>query len=185
MKRRFLFNFMLCAGMGLTMFICGFAAGTISEQAEAAEPVTITQVEERVVKELVEVPAQVKSVEIIKEIPRQTETILNQAEKELIASVVYAEAGNQDMIGKRLIVDTILNRKDNERFPNTIFGVIYQKGQFHRSANLWNDECMKAVEMETYERLDYDIYWFNNDGYLPYGTPAYQHGGHYFSWEEL
>lgn len=171
--------------MGVSLFICGFAAGTISEQADAAEPVTITQVEERVVKELVEVPAKVKTVEIIKEIPRQTETILNQAEKELIACVVYAEAGNQDMIGKRLIVDTILNRKDNEQFPNTISGVIRQKGQYHKSAYLWDDACMQAVEMETYERLDYDIYWFNNDGYLPYGQPAYQHGDHYFSWEEL
>ena len=185
MKCKFLLNVMVMAGMGIALFICGFAAGTLSEQAEAAEPITITQVEERVVHDRVEVPAPAKVVEVVKEIPRQTETILNQAEKELIASVVYAEGNNQDLLGKRLIVDTILNRKDNERFPSTVYSVVYQKGQYHKSANIWNDECMKAVEMETYERLDYDIYWFNNDGYLPYGTPAYQHGGHYFCWEEL
>lgn len=185
MKRRFLFNFLTCAGMSIALFICGFAAGTISEQADAAEPVTITQVEERIVTRRVEVPAPAKVVEIVKEVPRQTETLLTQGEKELIASVVYAEANNQDMLGKRLIVDTILNRKDNERFPNTVYGVVYQEGQYHRSAGVYNDECLKAIEMEIYERLDYDVYWFNNDGYLPYGTPAYRHGDHYFSWEEL
>ena len=185
MRKRFLFNFMACAGMSIALYICGFAAGTISEQAEAAEPITITQVEERIVKERVEIPSEPKIVEVVKEVPRQAETLLNDAEKELIACVVYSEGNNQDLLGKRLIVDTILNRRDNERFPNTIYGVIYQQGQYHKSAGIYNDECLKAIEMEIYERLDYDVLWFNNDGYLPYGTPAYQHGDHYFSWEEL
>jgi len=185
LKSRIIFNIIAVMGLGLGMYICGFAAGTIAQQAEAAEPVTVTEVQERVVTQRVEVPSEPKVVEVVKVLPRQIETPLKQYEKELLACVVYSEGNNQDMLGKRLIVDTIMNRKDNERFPNTISGVVYQSGQYHKSAGIWTQDCMDAVEMEMYERLDYDIYWFNNDGYLPYGTPAYQHGGHYFCWEEL
>lgn len=184
MKARILFNIIACMGVGLCLYICGFAAGTISEQAEAAEPIVVTEIQKEVEVHEVQVPVY-KTVTITKTVDRPVETPLTQAEKELIASVIYAEACYEDMLGKRLVADVIINRKDNEAFPNTISGVVYQKGQMHRSAGIWNEECMKAVEMEMYERIDYDVLWFNNDGYLPYGTKAYQHGGHYFCWEEM
>ena len=49
---------------------------------------------------------------------------------EMLAKCVQAEAGNQGLLGKRLVVDVILNRVDSDRFPNTIEGVITQSGQF-------------------------------------------------------
>ena len=183
MKCRFLLNVMVMAGMGLTLFICGFAAGTISEQAEASEPIVVTEIQKEIEVQKVEVPVY-KTVTITKTVARPVETPLNQAEKELIASVVYAEAPYEDMIGKRLVVDVVLNRMNNESFPNTVYGVVYQDGQMYH-ASTWDDECMQAVEAEMYERVDYDVLWFNNDGYLPYGTHAYQHGGHYFCWDLL
>jgi N-acetylmuramoyl-L-alanine amidase len=91
------------------------------------------------------------------------------------------EAPYEDMIGKCLVVDTILNRVDDPAFPNTVYGVVYQDNQFYKAA-YYSAECMDAVEHEIYERTDYDVLWFAADGYLPYGTKAYQHGGHYFSW---
>ena len=48
---------------------------------------------------------------------------------ELIALVTMAEAEGECEEGKRLVIDTILNRIDSEHFPDTASGVIYQANQ--------------------------------------------------------
>ena len=48
---------------------------------------------------------------------------------ELLAQLIHAEAGNQDIDGKRLVADVVLNRVD-AGFENNIEAVIYQSGQF-------------------------------------------------------
>ena len=45
---------------------------------------------------------------------------------DLLAKCVEAEAGNQGLYGKQLVVDVILNRVDSDSFPNTIEEVIKQ-----------------------------------------------------------
>lgn len=175
------FEYLLMVGFSAGIFLAGMCAGSLYEQAHA-KPVVITQIEEVEKIERVEVPTEkVVTVEVQKVVPRAIETELTDNEKELIARVVMSEAPYEDMIGKRLVVDTILNRVDSPAFPNTVGGVVYQDGQFYQ-AYTYSAECMDAVELEAYERLDYDVLWFAADGYHPYGTKAYQHGGHYFNW---
>lgn len=112
-------------------------------------------------------------------------------ELELLAQVVEAEAGNQDMTGKRLVVDVVLNRVDSPLFPNTITEVLEQKGQFSTMHNGavedagWHmqEDDYKAVMMEvTGKRLDSEVYFFTAGCYNDSGTPAYIHGDHYFSY---
>lgn len=55
---------------------------------------------------------------------------LKESELELIAKCVESEAGNQNDLGKRLVVDVILNRVDSERFPDDVESVISQKYHF-------------------------------------------------------
>ena len=112
-------------------------------------------------------------------------------ELELLAAVVEAEAGNQDMIGKRLVVDVVLNRVDSPLFPDTITEVLEQPGQF---TTMWNgavedagyhmqQDDYDAVMMEvTGKRLDYDIYFFTAVEYNARCKPAYIHGDHYFGY---
>lgn len=112
-------------------------------------------------------------------------------ELELLAAVVEAEAGNQDMIGKRLVVDVVLNRVDSPLFPDTITEVLEQLGQF---STMWNgavkdagyhmqQDDYDAVMMEvTGKRLDYDIYFFTAGEYNASCKPAYIHGDHYFGY---
>lgn len=112
-------------------------------------------------------------------------------ELELLAAVVEAEAGNQDMIGKRLVVDVVLNRVDSPLFPDTITEVLEQPGQF---TTMWNgavedagyhmqQDDYDAVMMEvTGKRLDYDIYYFTAGEYNASCKPAYIHGDHYFGY---
>lgn len=108
---------------------------------------------------------------------------------ELLAICVEAEAGNQDLLGKRLVVDVILNRVDSEQFPNDIVSVITQPNQFSSYSDGHMDgvyepseETFRAVRMELETRTDCKILFFTEGKYNPYCTPAYQHGDHYFGY---
>lgn len=106
---------------------------------------------------------------------------------QLIALIVMAEAENQPIEGKQLVIDTILNRKDHDRFPDTIHDVIYQKSQF---TSIWNgrvdrcyvtDENCRLVAEELVFRKNYDVIFFNSGDYSKYGVPLFKVGDHYFS----
>ena len=45
-------------------------------------------------------------------------------------AVIYCEAGYEPYEGKVALANVILNRVRDRRFPNTIKGVLHQKGQF-------------------------------------------------------
>ena len=59
-----------------------------------------------------------------------TERNLSADEIDLIALVTMAEAEGESEYGKRLVIDTILNRMDSEYFPNTISEVIINQDSF-------------------------------------------------------
>ena len=48
----------------------------------------------------------------------------------LLAALIYCEAGNQPYNGKVAVGAVVLNRIESKRFPNSLEGVIYQRGQF-------------------------------------------------------
>ena len=50
----------------------------------------------------------------------KTEDVYSDEEIQLIAAVVIAEAEGEPDEGQRVVIDTILNRKDSLYFPNTI-----------------------------------------------------------------
>lgn len=109
---------------------------------------------------------------------------------EMIAICVEAEAGNQGLEGKRLVVDVILNRVDDDsgEWPDTIQEVIGQLNQF---SSYWDggmerviepsEETFEAVRMELEERSYPGIYYFREGTWSEYGTPWRQVGDHYFS----
>ena len=107
-------------------------------------------------------------------------------ELEYLAACVEAEAGTQGLLGKRIVVDVILNRVDDDRFPNTIIGVINSPGQFavvHNGAInrvSISQETFTAIEMELEHRTDTEVLYFRNSHYGT-GTPLYRINDHYFS----
>ena len=112
-------------------------------------------------------------------------------ERHMLAALVMAEAGNQDLTGKKLVVDTVLNRVADPNFPDTIEGVVYQKNQY---SVVWNgqmgkylegreaitDDCFTAVNEELIDQVDYAAIYFNAGGWPGYGTRLYKYGDHYF-----
>lgn len=108
-------------------------------------------------------------------------------EYEYLAILVMAEAGNQDLTGKRMVADVVLNRVDDPDFPDTITKVIEQPGQFATYTNgileytVPSDECFEAVRMEIETRGWPGLLYFSSESFLPYGTPWKKVGDHYFS----
>lgn len=112
---------------------------------------------------------------------------ISQDDIELIALVTMAEAEGEPEEGQRLVIDTILNRKDSEYFPDTVYDVIYQKNQF---TCMWNgrieqcevrDEIVQLIEEELVSRTNSDVVFFRTGRYSSYGEPLFQVGNHYFS----
>jgi len=111
-------------------------------------------------------------------------------EVELLAILIQAEAGNQDELGKRYVVDVVLNRVDDKRFPDTIEEVINQDKQFsvikdgaYDKAE-WTvcEDCFTiALDEYTGPRKNTEILYFTSGEYNSSGTPAFKYGSHYFS----
>lgn len=136
------------------------------------------------------IPVNANELAIVKmDPPEVVEEEIHEDELQMLAILVMAEAGNQDLQGKRLVVDVVLNRVDDPRWPDTITDVINQPyqfspmtdGGFERAAQTVTQECFDAVSMELESRLDYQIHYFCAGGY-GYGERAYKYGEHYFSY---
>ena len=112
---------------------------------------------------------------------------VSQEEIALIALVTMGEAEGESELGKRLVIDTILNRVDSDKFPNTIHEVVYQPHQF---SVMWNDRLKRCyvrddicqlVREELNSRTNEDVIFFTAGTYSRYGQPLFQVGNHYFS----
>ena len=109
------------------------------------------------------------------------------AEMEILARCVEAEAGDQSIDVKRAVISVILNRVDDDAWPDTIREVIADPYEF---ATYWNgamDEITPATS--TYEAISLEmetrsypgLLYFDMDAYLPYGTPYAKMGDLYIS----
>ena len=52
-----------------------------------------------------------------------------------LSHIINAEAGNQPLEGKIAVGNVVLNRVASPRFPNTVYEVIFQRGQFTPVSN--------------------------------------------------
>ena len=141
------------------------------EPDEAPDPIPEPETEEPIIQE-----------------ETATSTAATDAEIELLALVTMAEAEGESEEGKRLVIDTILNRVDADRWPNSISEVVYQSGQFVAMSNGRADRCKgritdelrQLVKEELLSRTNSEVVYFTAGQYGRYGTPLFQVGNHYF-----
>ena len=95
-------------------------------------------------------------------------TTQTSSDKYLLAKAIYAEARGEPYSGQVAVGAVILNRVKNSNFPNTIAGVIYQKGAFTAvddgQINLSpNDTALRAAQdaMNGWDPTYGCIYYFN------------------------
>ncbi len=86
----------------------------------------------------------------------------------LLSCCVYGEARGESYTGKVAVAAVVLNRVDSSKFPNSISGVIYQKGAFtcvdDGQINLGtNDECTRAAQeaLNGWDPTGGALYYFN------------------------
>ena len=107
---------------------------------------------------------------------------LTEEDKELLMQIAQAEAGNQDVIGRALVILTVLNRceKNNATVRQTIFA----PSQFYVSGMCPGDELtQEAMElvMHGWDESEGCLY-FCSTGWNYYGAEhLFKHGDHYFS----
>ncbi len=55
--------------------------------------------------------------------------------RRILERIVEAEAGDQDLKGRVLVANVILNRVKSKKFPNTVKGVVFARRQFSPVSN--------------------------------------------------
>ncbi len=130
---------------------------------------------------------------------RQAE-YLSEKDFQILCRIVEAEAGGEDLNGRILVANVILNRVRDSAFPDTVEGVVFQKsngcfqfspirdGRYQRVKI--SDETIEAVERALLGE-DYSegaLYFVSRKGAAPekmqwfdnHLTRLFQYGGHEF-----
>ena len=89
-------------------------------------------------------PAQETSSEL-------TASDVNSKDLDLLAALIYCEAGNQSEEGKIAVGQVVMNRVESSSFANSINDVIYESGQFTPAGSGWLDEVIGNAPSECYD----------------------------------
>lgn len=107
------------------------------------------------------------------------------SEQELLAALIFCEAGNQPYEGQVAVGAVVMNRVRSGVYPNSISEVIYQSGQFTPAMTGWLDSVLSsggytdsamqaAADALAGSNPIGDMLYFDCGGY------GYQIGDHYF-----
>ena len=110
-------------------------------------------------------------------------------ERYLLANLIYCEAGNQPYEGQVAVGAVVINRVLSGAFPDTIYGVIYQRNQFEPAStgrlalalarNDATPACYSAADDAMAGQTPVaDCIFFRTP--IPQVTPRYVIGGHIF-----
>ncbi len=110
----------------------------------------------------------------------------------LLAKLIYAEARGESFAGKVAVGAVILNRVRDPRFPNTIAGIIFKKGEFctvrDGQINLTPDEeCIRAARYASagWDPTNGALYFYNpiktTSKWIWSRTPLTKIGNHVFA----
>lgn len=91
--------------------------------------------------------------DLAKETAREENRIqLSQTDKEVLLRIVEAEATGEDVTGKMLVANVILNRVNSDEFPDTVEKVVFQKsGKKYQFSPIRDGRYYKVSISETTE----------------------------------
>lgn len=123
----------------------------------------LTATEEESRKSFLEVVACVASGQRVVdyEVLEQTKKYqLSEQDYDALLRIVEAEAGGEDEDGKLLVANVVLNRVNNESFPDTVTEVVMQKEQGVAQFSPTVDGRFQNVKVsqETYEAVERALY---------------------------
>ena len=128
---------------------------TVTENTEtndAKEETGISEAEPEMGSEETGVQAAAETAMEQEEPAREVFTGYSEGDYNVLLRIVQAEAGNCDIEGRVMVANVILNRVEDDAFPNTITKVVYQKHQFSPVGNGSIKRC--KVTAETVEAVE-------------------------------
>ena len=123
-----------------------------TEMNDAKEETGISEVEPETCSEETGVQAAAETAMEQEEPVREVFTGYSESDYNVLLRIVQAEAGNCDIEGRVMVANVILNRVEDDAFPNTITKVVYQKHQFSPVGNGSIKRC--KVTAETVEAVE-------------------------------
>lgn len=195
----------LLIGAAVFTLVCtaGFASRAESLQARRTAERTVTEIfeEDLAIKRMDNISSETVLVfqnkaeekqqlaaaeeQRIKEEEEARRAAASQAEKELLASIIFCEAGNQPYEGQVAVGAVVMNRVQSGSFPNTVEGVIYQGGQFSPVSTGWLDSVRgsngyTSAAMQAAEDALAGVNPVGGCLYFDRGGNGMQIGDHYF-----
>lgn len=86
----------------------------------------------------------------LQSIQRQKKTVLCEEDRQILYKIVEAEAGTEDRLGKIMVANVIMNRLEDDDFPDTIKEIVFQQEngvtQFSPVANGSFDKALPKEE---------------------------------------
>ena len=118
---------------------------------------------------------------------KEIEEEIKASELKLMAAIIFCEAGDQSYTGKVAVGAVIMNRINSSRFPNTLQGVIYQKGQFTPAMTGWLARVLASgnIPASCYEAATDAMNGANPIGsalFFNMHSGDFKLGDHYFSY---
>lgn len=133
-----------------------------TESTSAPVEPSVPETEETIHIEETTTPSEPEPTEPVPEVteapvPEETTPIVDPDELEMLACVIYQEAGGNGSCDncRRYVADIVLNRVNDDRFPNTIYEVLTAKGQYGQlywTGIKWPDRAKYDVEKDAVAR---------------------------------
>lgn len=116
---------------------------------------------------------------VVQETKNEKKYYLKYKDYNVLLRIVEAEAGGEDITGKMLVANVIMNRVVNSRFPDTVTEVVYQKhngrAQFSPTVNGRIDSV--TISQETVEAVERVLYGEDSSNGALYFRSIRSNGG--------
>lgn len=188
-------NKMIILALFVGLLVAGFTSQAASLQMEQTADVKAAEMaEHELVNKTLANSITISAIENTKEMigdkaeeaARQAAWAQQQAyDLELLASIIFCEAGNQSYEGQVAVGAVVMNRVNSTSYPNTIEEVIYQSGQFTPAMTGWLDRvrtsaCYTDAAMQAAKDALTGVNPIGNCLYFDQGGSGMQIGDHFF-----
>ncbi|MBB5175108.1 cell wall hydrolase [Texcoconibacillus texcoconensis] len=88
------------------------------------------------------------TINLVEDTESTERTTLSDSERDLLERLVQAEAKGENYEGKVAVAEVVFNRVDSSEFPDSVYGVIMEEGQFEpvTTGTINNSPDSEAVE---------------------------------------
>lgn len=188
-------NKMIILALFVGLLVAGFTSQAASLQMEQTADVKAAEMaEHELVNKTLANSITISAIENTKEMigdkaeeaARQAAWAQQQAyDLELLASIIFCEAGNQSYEGQVAVGAVVMNRVNSTSYPNTIEEVIYQSGQFTPAMTGWLDRvrtsaCYTDAAKQAAKDALTGVNPIGNCLYFDQGGSGMQIGDHFF-----